>query len=150
MTTFSTSLRRATRIQASWCQHAVVVCCVSASLLLVVPLASATTTAAAPPPPSSGSNWTAHRLFEAAKPAPEGTFAVCLDGSPPLYYHSPGSGDGVDKWEIHMVRGCVHMHSVHIRNMQANGTCAQLALIGQWNMRTACTDRPMEHAHSLH
>jgi hypothetical protein len=30
---------------------------------------------------------------------------MCLDGSPPLYYHSPGSGDGVDKWEIHMEGG---------------------------------------------
>eukprot|EP00729_Bicosta_minor_P010277 gene10277-14308_t len=28
--------------------------------------------------------------------------AICLDGGPPLYYHPPGSGDGVDKWQIHM------------------------------------------------
>ena len=49
-----------------------------------------------------GSNWTAHRLFDAAKPP---TNARCLDGSPPLYYHSPGFGDGVDKWEIHMEGG---------------------------------------------
>ena len=49
-----------------------------------------------------GSNWTAVRLFEAAKPPQN---ARCLDGSPPLYYHSPGFGDGADKWEVHMEGG---------------------------------------------
>ena len=24
--------------------------------------------------------------------------AACLDGTAPLYYHQPGTGDGVDKW----------------------------------------------------
>ena len=48
-----------------------------------------------------GANWTAFRLDQAAKTHN----AVCLDGSPPLYYHSPGTGDGADKWEIHMEGG---------------------------------------------
>jgi hypothetical protein len=52
--------------------------------------------------PYPGTNWTAHRLFDAAKPPQN---ALCLDGSPPLYYFSPGSGDGVHKWEIHMEGG---------------------------------------------
>jgi hypothetical protein len=51
---------------------------------------------------SVGSNWTAVRLLDAAKPPQN---ARCLDGSPPLYYHSPGFDDGVDKWEIHMEGG---------------------------------------------
>ena len=50
---------------------------------------------------SEGANWTAYRLPEAIKPPQS---AMCLDGSPPLYYVSPGSGEGVNKWEIHMVR----------------------------------------------
>lgn len=54
------------------------------------------------PPGAVGANWTAHRLLGAVE-APER--ALCLDGSPPLYYLSPGSGDGVDKWEIHMEGG---------------------------------------------
>ena len=49
-----------------------------------------------------GSNWTAVRLVDAAKPPQN---ARCLDGSPPLYYHSPGFDDGVNKWEIHMEGG---------------------------------------------
>ena len=64
-------------------------------------LLAAAAAAAAPPPPP-GSNWTAFRLPDAAK-APQN--ARCLDGSPPLYYHSPGFGDGADKWEIHMEGG---------------------------------------------
>ena len=42
--------------------------------------------------------WTAHRLFPNVTSVVD---ATCLDGSPPLYYHSPGFGDGVDKWQIH-------------------------------------------------
>jgi len=29
-------------------------------------------------------------------------FAVCLDGSPPVYHFSPGSGSGADNWVVHM------------------------------------------------
>ena len=27
--------------------------------------------------------------------------AACLDGTAPLYYHQPGTGDGANKWYIH-------------------------------------------------
>jgi len=42
--------------------------------------------------------WSAVRLTPEKTRVPN---AVCLDGSPPLYYLSPGFGDGVDKWQIH-------------------------------------------------
>jgi hypothetical protein len=52
---------------------------------------------------AGGSNWTAHRLHEAAKPPRN---ARCLDGSAPLYYVSPATtAAGRDKWEIHMEGG---------------------------------------------
>jgi len=28
--------------------------------------------------------------------------AVCLDGSPPVYHFSPGSGSGANNWVVHM------------------------------------------------
>ena len=31
--------------------------------------------------------------------------AKCLDGTPPLYYHRPGTGDGANKWYIHQEGG---------------------------------------------
>ena len=31
--------------------------------------------------------------------------AKCLDGTPPVYYHTPGWGDGADKWFIHQQGG---------------------------------------------
>jgi len=31
--------------------------------------------------------------------------AKCLDGTPPVYYHIPGWGDGADKWFIHQQGG---------------------------------------------
>ncbi|KAI5011194.1 hypothetical protein ZWY2020_013331 [Hordeum vulgare] len=31
--------------------------------------------------------------------------AVCLDGSPPVYHFSPGSGSGADNWVVHMEGG---------------------------------------------
>ena len=31
--------------------------------------------------------------------------AKCLDGTPPVYYHTPGWGDGKDKWFIHQQGG---------------------------------------------
>ena len=34
-----------------------------------------------------------------AKTGPD--HAACLDGSAPLYYHRPGTGDGKNKWYIH-------------------------------------------------
>jgi len=52
---------------------------------------------------AAAGDWTAHRLPEAAK-APQN--ARCLDGSPPLYYHSPATSEAAkDKWEIHMEGG---------------------------------------------
>lgn len=51
---------------------------------------------------ASAQNWTAYRILPNSTSVPN---AVCLDGSPPLYYVSPGFGDGVDKWEIHMEGG---------------------------------------------
>jgi hypothetical protein len=78
-----------------------------ASLLLLLLAAASPSASSGPLRPLRypGGNWTAHRLFEAAKTPPAGTHAVCLDGSPPLYYYSAGFGDGVDKWEIHMEGG---------------------------------------------
>lgn len=40
---------------------------------------------------------TGHWLTDALK----ADNAACLDGTAPLYYHQPGTGDGVDKWYIH-------------------------------------------------
>jgi len=54
------------------------------------------------PPPGGWPNWTATWIF------PNSTLvqdATCLDGSPPLYYVSPGFGDGAAKWQIHHVGG---------------------------------------------
>jgi hypothetical protein len=31
--------------------------------------------------------------------------AKCLDGTPPIYYHTPGWGSGKDKWFIHQQGG---------------------------------------------
>lgn len=31
--------------------------------------------------------------------------AKCLDGTPPVYYHTPGWGDGADKWFVHQQGG---------------------------------------------
>eukprot|EP01079_Euglenida_sp_SAG-EU17-18_P002934 gene2934-3512_t len=60
--------------------------------LLAGALAAATATAPAP----LGTNFTAHRLFDAAT-GPR--YAKCLDGSPPLFYHAPGWGDGAHRWQ---------------------------------------------------
>jgi hypothetical protein len=30
--------------------------------------------------------------------------AACLDGTAPLYYHQPGTGDGADKWWVRCCR----------------------------------------------
>ena len=66
-------------------------------LATVLFLSSCLRTHADPLPP-----WQAYRLTADKTGVPN---AVCLDGSPPLYYHSPGFGDGVDRWEIHMEGG---------------------------------------------
>ena len=59
----------------------------------------ATAAPAAPAPPPGGyPPWTAVRLWPNMTSVEN---AVCLDGSPPLYYVSPGWGDGADKWQIH-------------------------------------------------
>jgi hypothetical protein len=54
--------------------------------------------AASAPPPGGYPPWTAVRLWPNAT---EVVDATCLDGSPPLYYISPGWGDGASKWQIH-------------------------------------------------
>lgn len=54
---------------------------------------------AVPPPPGGYPSWTAYRLPAAKTPVAN---ALCLDGSPPLYYFSPGWGDGADKYQLHM------------------------------------------------
>ena len=59
-----------------------------------------------PPPsieaqPGDPALMTGYSLVEAAK----ADNAVCLDGSPGLYYHLPGTGTGVDKWYIHLEGG---------------------------------------------
>lgn len=33
--------------------------------------------------------------------AAESDAALCLDGTPSVYYHRPGTGSGVNKWYIH-------------------------------------------------
>lgn len=60
-------------------------------LAITAALALAAASAAAPLPP-----WTARRLLDAPAAG-----ALCLDGSPPLYYVSPGWGSGADKWQLH-------------------------------------------------
>lgn len=44
---------------------------------------------------------TGYSLVDAAK----ADNAVCLDGSPGLYYHRPGTGAGANKWYIHQEGG---------------------------------------------
>ena len=44
---------------------------------------------------------TGYSLVDAAKT----DNAVCLDGSPGLYYHRPGTGTGAKKWYIHQEGG---------------------------------------------
>ena len=51
-----------------------------------------------PPPPSYNGTWVARRLFPNSTQTQN---AFCLSGSPPLYYVSPGWGDGANKWQIH-------------------------------------------------
>ena len=59
--------------------------------------------AAAVPPEAIGANWTQHLLTASAEDPSRD--AKCLDGTPPVYWHSPGSGDGADKWYVHMQGG---------------------------------------------
>ena len=54
------------------------------------------------PPPGGWPNWTATWIFNNMTTVHD---ANCLDGSPPLYYVSPGFGDGADKWQLHHVGG---------------------------------------------
>ena len=59
-----------------------------------------------PPPnveaqPGDPALMTGYSLVDAAK----ADNAVCLDGSPGLYYHRPGTGSGANKWYIHMEGG---------------------------------------------
>ena len=42
-------------------------------------------------------------LLTAAAKGPDN--AVCLDGTPPIYYHRKGPGSGANKWFIHQQGG---------------------------------------------
>jgi len=55
-----------------------------------------------PPPPGGYPGWNASWIFKNMTTVDN---AVCLDGSPPLYWLSPGFGDGADKWQMHHVGG---------------------------------------------
>lgn len=68
------------------------------ALLLCV----AASVAAASSEPADFPVWTATRLFANRTTDPT---ALCLDGSPPLYYVSPGWGDGATKYLLHMEGG---------------------------------------------
>ena len=63
---------------------------------------------------------TGYSLTDAAKT----DNAVCLDGSPGLYYHRPGTGDGANKWYIHQEGGgwCSSIGACQGRSMQALGS----------------------------
>jgi len=54
------------------------------------------------PPPGGWPNYTATWLFANATSVAN---ATCLDGSPPLFWVSPGFGDGAMKWQIHHIGG---------------------------------------------
>eukprot|EP01052_Picozoa_sp_SAG31_P011481 SAG31_NODE_651_length_13184_cov_4.999541_2_plen_127_part_00 len=58
------------------------------------------------------------------KDAAAATGAVCLDGSPPAYYHVPGTGDGVNKWYVHHQGGgwCESMDDCLGRSKQPLGS----------------------------
>lgn len=70
-----------------------------AAALLSACAATCVSTAAAPP---ALPEWRAVRLFANAT---TDASAVCLDGSPPLYYVSPGWGAGARRWLLHMEGG---------------------------------------------
>jgi hypothetical protein len=65
---------------------------------LLAALAASASAALNAPPPGGWPAWTAHRVWpnQTSVAAP-----FCLDGSPPLYYVSPGFGDGAAKWQLH-------------------------------------------------
>jgi len=50
--------------------------------------------------------------------------AVCLDGSPPVYYHRPGKDEGMNKWFIHMQGGgwCLSMEDCYQRSLTTLGS----------------------------
>ena len=58
------------------------------------------------------------------------THAVCLDGTPGAYYHSPGSGAGSRKWYVHMEGGgwCRSTHDCLGRSSSSLGSSSGYAL----------------------
>ena len=50
--------------------------------------------------------------------------ASCLDGSPPVYYIRTGSGDGADKWILHLMGGawCQNSTECYDRSFTMLGT----------------------------
>ena len=66
--------------------------------LSLAAILAGTAAAVRTPPPGGLPNYTAVRLWPNATAVEN---ALCLDGSPPLYYISPGWGDGADKWQLH-------------------------------------------------
>ncbi len=49
---------------------------------------------------------------------------MCLDGSPPGYYMHAGSGDGANKWVLHLMGGawCYSTDNCHERSLTQLGT----------------------------
>ena len=49
---------------------------------------------------------------------------MCLDGSPPGYYMRPGSGEGANKWILHLMGGawCASTNDCYLRSFTIFGT----------------------------
>ena len=49
---------------------------------------------------------------------------MCLDGSPPGYYMRPGTGDGANKWVLHLMGGawCYNTNDCYERSKTTLGT----------------------------
>ena len=74
----------------------------ASAMRIILACAAAALVAGVSPPPGGYPEWTATRLF--SNVTTDDT-AVCLDGSPPLYYVSPGWGAGANKYLLHMEGG---------------------------------------------
>ena len=51
---------------------------------------------------------------------------MCLDGSPPGYYMRPGTGDGANKWVLHLMGGgwCLSSEDCFNRSTTTFGSTA--------------------------